>query len=225
MTMSVDAAIADLYPEAELFSPSASNECSNDKWVSPARFQPIFQPELPQMAFEFEAEKPKEIQAFSFPMQQDEIWECPMGMMGDFSACMNTWTETTQTSFGEHTNLDQVCAWDCTEEAVAEEAAQNSDAATPRQECRSTSSHSDDGSDGKGGKRPMRPWTKDEHAKFLTAIERLRTTKTEKVKKNGKQTSGLGPGVAEVIALILQTRDAAQVRSHAQKHFQRVFCA
>jgi hypothetical protein len=85
---------------------------------------------------------------------------------------------------------------------------------------RSPSSHSEDGSEGSGKART--PWTKAEHEVFLAALERFRTNQTEKVKRNGLQTMGLGPGVADLIALVMKTRDAASVRSHAQKYFQRL---
>jgi hypothetical protein len=44
---------------------------------------------------------------------------------------------------------------------------------------------------------------------------------TEAVDADGKKTKGLGPGVAEMIATMIGTRNAAQVRSHAQKYFTR----
>mmetsp|Transcript_974 Transcript_974/g.1841 ORF Transcript_974/g.1841 Transcript_974/m.1841 type:complete len:218 (-) Transcript_974:64-717(-) len=70
-------------------------------------------------------------------------------------------------------------------------------------------------------KRSARPWTLEEHQCFLAALEKFRTPLTEKITKGGKRSVGLGPGIADMIALILKTRNAAQVRSHAQKHFQR----
>eukprot|EP00287_Rhodomonas_sp_CCMP768_P028811 CAMPEP_0202840116 /NCGR_PEP_ID=MMETSP1389-20130828/54839_1 /ASSEMBLY_ACC=CAM_ASM_000865 /TAXON_ID=302021 /ORGANISM="Rhodomonas sp., Strain CCMP768" /LENGTH=151 /DNA_ID=CAMNT_0049516693 /DNA_START=15 /DNA_END=470 /DNA_ORIENTATION=- len=71
-------------------------------------------------------------------------------------------------------------------------------------------------------KRRARAWTSEEHTRFLKALDKLRTDKTEGIGKNGKQTTGLGPGIADTIAAFVQTRNAAQVRSHAQKHFQRL---
>eukprot|EP00961_Rhodomonas_salina_P089596 1204965-Rhodomonas_salina.2 len=141
----------------------------------------------------------------------------------DFSCSMNDGIDTTTS--GSDKKIVMAPAWEQAkflEEAVAHTSDDNSSAPTPSEECRSFSPHSENGSDGKGGKRHVRPWTKDEHAKFLVALEQFRTNKTEKVKNNGKQSTGLGPGIADLIALIVKTRDAAQVRSHAQKHFQRL---
>eukprot|EP00287_Rhodomonas_sp_CCMP768_P015789 CAMPEP_0196757520 /NCGR_PEP_ID=MMETSP1091-20130531/103699_1 /TAXON_ID=302021 /ORGANISM="Rhodomonas sp., Strain CCMP768" /LENGTH=448 /DNA_ID=CAMNT_0042106299 /DNA_START=15 /DNA_END=1363 /DNA_ORIENTATION=- len=42
-----------------------------------------------------------------------------------------------------------------------------------------------------------------------------------KGKVNGERSVGLGPGTAELIAMMVGTRSAIQVRSHAQKHFKK----
>mmetsp|Transcript_43166 Transcript_43166/g.101914 ORF Transcript_43166/g.101914 Transcript_43166/m.101914 type:complete len:257 (-) Transcript_43166:55-825(-) len=70
-------------------------------------------------------------------------------------------------------------------------------------------------------KKRLIAWTAEEHEKFVYALNRLRTEDTEAFDSKGKRTCGLGQGIAEVIALAVGTRTAAQVRSHAQKHFTR----
>eukprot|EP00961_Rhodomonas_salina_P292252 3932772-Rhodomonas_salina.1 len=102
---------------------------------------------------------------------------------------------------------------ECTEEAANQPANCHSSAPIPTTESGSSSPQSEDASEGISERKNNRPWTKDEHERFLVALERFRTNKTEKVKKNGKQTTGLGPGIADVIALIVKTRDAAQCTS------------
>lgn len=77
----------------------------------------------------------------------------------------------------------------------------------------------------KHGKRKekvrLRAWTDDEHERFVYALDKFRTEKTEAVGPNGERSVGLGPGIAEVIATMVGTRNAAQVRSHAQKYFKK----
>jgi hypothetical protein len=70
-------------------------------------------------------------------------------------------------------------------------------------------------------KRKLRAWTIEEHRLFVQALDKFRTKYTEAVDADGKKTKGLGPGVAEMIATMIGTRNAAQVRSHAQKYFTR----
>ena len=60
-----------------------------------------------------------------------------------------------------------------------------------------------------------RPWTPEEEERFLAAMDRFYKPKED------EGGVGLGQGVAEVIAFIVGTRTAAQVRSHAQKYFLR----
>ncbi|EKX38886.1 hypothetical protein GUITHDRAFT_154579 [Guillardia theta CCMP2712] len=62
---------------------------------------------------------------------------------------------------------------------------------------------------------PKRPWTPEEEERFLAAMDRFYKPKED------EGGVGLGQGVAEVIAFIVGTRTAAQVRSHAQKYFLR----
>lgn len=148
---------------------------------------------------------------------------------------------------------------------------------SPRSATRaSPSSCSEGGSNGKERKetterKKITPWSSEEHEVFLEVrcpppcrdracdvltittprggqgIEKFRTTNADAVGRNGEASVGLGVGVAEMISLMIGTRDAAQVccclparalccataslthmsschqvRSHAQKHFQRL---
>mmetsp|Transcript_28001 Transcript_28001/g.66563 ORF Transcript_28001/g.66563 Transcript_28001/m.66563 type:complete len:187 (-) Transcript_28001:92-652(-) len=70
-------------------------------------------------------------------------------------------------------------------------------------------------------KKRLVAWTPEEHKRFVFALEQLRTEDTESYNGHGKKTRGLGPGIAELIALAVRTRTAAQVRSHAQKYFAK----
>mmetsp|Transcript_23257 Transcript_23257/g.46675 ORF Transcript_23257/g.46675 Transcript_23257/m.46675 type:complete len:259 (-) Transcript_23257:46-822(-) len=83
-------------------------------------------------------------------------------------------------------------------------------------------SEASDGSPAKKSRRRCCPWTAEEHERFLTALEKFRTKDTQARQPNGKVSDGLGPGIAEIIAVFIGTRNIAQVRSHAQKHFQRM---
>eukprot|EP00286_Rhodomonas_abbreviata_P027157 CAMPEP_0181304178 /NCGR_PEP_ID=MMETSP1101-20121128/8999_1 /TAXON_ID=46948 /ORGANISM="Rhodomonas abbreviata, Strain Caron Lab Isolate" /LENGTH=219 /DNA_ID=CAMNT_0023409893 /DNA_START=93 /DNA_END=752 /DNA_ORIENTATION=- len=76
-------------------------------------------------------------------------------------------------------------------------------------------------SPGQKEKKRLIAWSTEEHERFVAGLEQLRTERTEAIGPDGKQTVGLGPGVAEALSAIVGTRSAAQVRSHAQKHFLR----
>lgn len=62
-----------------------------------------------------------------------------------------------------------------------------------------------------------RPWSADEHARFVESLKRFGSR--ERAESGGRVTVGLGPGVAEIIAVVVGTRTVSQVRSHAQKYF------
>ena len=75
------------------------------------------------------------------------------------------------------------------------------------------------------GMKPKRKpvqWTIEEHQLFLQGMARYRTVSDEAIGRNGEVSVGLGAGIAELISMMVGTRSAAQVRSHAQKHFQRL---
>jgi hypothetical protein len=64
-----------------------------------------------------------------------------------------------------------------------------------------------------------------EQAVFLKALERFGPTQvanTAVETATGRVSVRLGPGVAEMMAILIGTRSCAQVRSHVQKHFIRL---
>ncbi len=69
-------------------------------------------------------------------------------------------------------------------------------------------------------KKPS-PWTNEEQKIFLAGLACFECEKT-RVAEDGHVSVGLGPGVARMIAGMIGTRNASQVRSHAQKHFHRL---
>jgi len=67
-------------------------------------------------------------------------------------------------------------------------------------------------------------WTTDEEERFLVALDRFAPRDAGIAGPGSGSQRGsvrLGPGVAEMIAMVVGTRSAVQVRSHAQKHFIR----
>eukprot|EP00287_Rhodomonas_sp_CCMP768_P007662 CAMPEP_0196722606 /NCGR_PEP_ID=MMETSP1091-20130531/4934_1 /TAXON_ID=302021 /ORGANISM="Rhodomonas sp., Strain CCMP768" /LENGTH=180 /DNA_ID=CAMNT_0042064351 /DNA_START=11 /DNA_END=553 /DNA_ORIENTATION=- len=60
------------------------------------------------------------------------------------------------------------------------------------------------------------PWTAEEETIFLMGLDQFGCSRSE------TGSVGLGPGVARMLAEMIGTRTASQIRSHAQKHFQRI---
>eukprot|EP00286_Rhodomonas_abbreviata_P011857 CAMPEP_0181323014 /NCGR_PEP_ID=MMETSP1101-20121128/19545_1 /TAXON_ID=46948 /ORGANISM="Rhodomonas abbreviata, Strain Caron Lab Isolate" /LENGTH=171 /DNA_ID=CAMNT_0023430985 /DNA_START=42 /DNA_END=560 /DNA_ORIENTATION=+ len=72
------------------------------------------------------------------------------------------------------------------------------------------------------GVKRSQPWTTEEQTTFLRGLAQHCPEGTKLVGRHGSQSVGLGPGIAQIISNMIGTRSAAQVRSHAQKHFQRI---
>ncbi|EKX33099.1 hypothetical protein GUITHDRAFT_156158 [Guillardia theta CCMP2712] len=76
----------------------------------------------------------------------------------------------------------------------------------------------------KKSKQTMRKrsfWSDEEHQLFMDALKKYNVNPMRETKADGKLYVGLGPYVADMIAIEIGTRNAAQVRSHAQKYFQK----
>ncbi|EKX38885.1 hypothetical protein GUITHDRAFT_154578 [Guillardia theta CCMP2712] len=74
--------------------------------------------------------------------------------------------------------------------------------------------------DGNAEEKPAcqrRPWSQEEHERFLSALERFGAPSN--LDQHHGFTVGLGHGVADMISFVVGTRTPAQVRSHAQKYF------
>ena len=75
-----------------------------------------------------------------------------------------------------------------------------------------------------GSGRPAasrRHWTPEEEERFLTALDRFGPKEAKNSTGYGRVSVRLGPGVAEMISIVVGTRSVAQVRSHVQKHYIR----
>ncbi|EKX32847.1 hypothetical protein GUITHDRAFT_120951 [Guillardia theta CCMP2712] len=69
---------------------------------------------------------------------------------------------------------------------------------------------------------PSVHWTKDEHQRFLLALDQVCPGRRDgSSSETGRPSVGLGRGVAKRIAAIMQTKTESQVRSHAQKYFMK----
>ena len=73
-----------------------------------------------------------------------------------------------------------------------------------------------------GSQQNQSQWTKEEHARFLQALEKYLPSGARKDPVTGKVSVGLGAGVAKQVSAFVGTRTPLQVRSHAQKHFLRL---
>eukprot|EP00960_Hanusia_phi_P063729 765549-Hanusia_phi.AAC.6 len=69
---------------------------------------------------------------------------------------------------------------------------------------------------------PRRRWSNEEHATFLELLAKHCPSGPRPIHAGGVLHSGLGQGVAKRIAEVLGTRSPSQVRSHAQKYFQKL---
>jgi len=78
------------------------------------------------------------------------------------------------------------------------------------------------GKDSVPGRQPAsrKHWTPKEEAQFLKALDCFpKEIGTDPA--TGRVSVRLGPGVAEMISIVMGTRSCAQVRSHVQKHYIR----
>ena len=64
-------------------------------------------------------------------------------------------------------------------------------------------------------------WTPEEEGRFLKALERFGPKEVETDPSSGRISVRLGPGVSELISMVVGTRSVTQTRSHVQKHFIR----
>jgi|EP00802_Teleaulax_amphioxeia_P024679 hypothetical protein len=73
------------------------------------------------------------------------------------------------------------------------------------------------------GKQPVsrKHWTPEEEALFLKALDKFGPKEIETDPTTGRVSVRLGPGVADLISMVVSSRSVAQVRSHVQKHYIR----
>jgi hypothetical protein len=70
--------------------------------------------------------------------------------------------------------------------------------------------------------RRVRRWTREEHAAFLRGLEVFHCHNSNGIGSHGHVHVGLGRCIAKNIADMIGTKNATQVRSHAQKYFERL---
>ncbi|EKX53865.1 hypothetical protein GUITHDRAFT_100831 [Guillardia theta CCMP2712] len=70
-------------------------------------------------------------------------------------------------------------------------------------------------------KRMPKTWSQEEHERFLEGLRLHVPHQSLLCHTDGTLRVGLGLGVAEKISRVVQTRTPKQVRSHAQKHFEK----
>jgi hypothetical protein len=64
-------------------------------------------------------------------------------------------------------------------------------------------------------------WTAEEEERFLKALHNFGPKEMGSDPATGRMSVRLGPGVAEMISMVVGTRSVAQVRSHVQKYYIR----
>ena len=75
---------------------------------------------------------------------------------------------------------------------------------------------------GKADRKPYH-WSGEEHVRFMQGLALFSLDSPGGAPGQGKVSVGLGPGVAEQIAVHVTSRSVSQVRSHAQKYFLRLY--
>eukprot|EP00961_Rhodomonas_salina_P222538 3009498-Rhodomonas_salina.1 len=91
--MSVDEAIAHLFPEDHFFASSGNNLTSDDGWVAPAHFLSLFRAKFAHE--DVAAEKEIRIQpSVVFAMPQDEPIDYPMDPFQNLNVSMNSNDQT-----------------------------------------------------------------------------------------------------------------------------------
>ena len=101
----------------------------------------------------------------------------------------------------------------CTEEELSDESAET----VVRRRKGSTSAARGSGAPRAGKQKGRRcQWSVEEHTRFLDGLNRFGPKDLGNPEPGARISVGLGPGVAEVIAVVVGTRTVSQVRSHAQ---------
>ena len=101
----------------------------------------------------------------------------------------------------------------CTEGEQSDDSAET---VVRRRKC-STSAASGSGAPRAGKQKGRRcQWSAEEHKRFLDGLNRFGPKDLGNPEPGARISVGLGPGVAEVIAVVVGTRTVSQVRSHAQ---------